>query len=355
MANKYILAGVGTAQFYTLGYKNLIGSSKTLTESGISFTVTEEEIRGGLGNSLVGSYFHDTGFGLNMTDALYCLEYLAMNVGGIIKHSADVLTLEQVTVLNGKIKVSSTPTKFFTNDETIGFYKLPSESDDDWRKITFIGDEATVDVPSGTAVCVRYCKEDASAREFKVASNFIPDQVSVLLTLPLFKAGTEKATTYTSSSKVGEVQIAIPNFIFSGSQDLSLTASGAATTALSGKALMSFTGTEGCDDEGYYGIIKEVIFGASEWDDVKNIAVANADLDMSAGDVKRLEVLAIYGGSEASKLVENSKLTFTTSDATVATVSADGVVTALKAGTANIEVVVTDKPSLSSYAVATVG
>ena len=45
MANKYILAGVGTAQFYTLGYKNLIGSSKTLTESGISFTVTEEEIR----------------------------------------------------------------------------------------------------------------------------------------------------------------------------------------------------------------------------------------------------------------------------------------------------------------------
>ena len=118
---------------------------------------------------------------------------------------------------------------------------------------------------------------------------------------------------------------------------------------------MSFTGTEGCDDEGYYGIIKEVVFGANEWDSVKNIAVANADLDMAVGDAKRLEVLAIYGGSEASKLVENSKLTFTTSDAKVATVSADGVVTAVADGTANIEVVVTDKPSLSSYAVATVG
>lgn len=355
MAKKYITAGVATVDFYTSGYGNIIGSSKTLTESGLSFGVTEEEIRGGLGNSVIGSYFHDTSLALNMTDALFCLEYLAMNVGGIIKHSADVLTLEQTTVLNGKVKASSTPTKFFTNDETIGFYKLPSESDDDWKKIVFIGGEASVDVPNGTVVCVRYCKEDASAREFKVASNFIPDQVSVLLRLPLFKAGTEKTTSYTSSSKVGEIQVAIPNFIFSGAQDLSLTASGAATTALSGKALMSFTGTEGCDDEGYYGIIKEVIFGAGEWDDVKNIAVVNADLDMVVGDAKRLDVYAIYGGSEASKLVDNSKLTFASSDGNVATVSADGVVTAVADGTANISVVVTDKPSLSSYAVATVG
>jgi hypothetical protein len=355
MANKFILAGVGTAQFYTQGFTDLIGSSKTLTESGIGFGVTEEEIRGGLGNSVIGSYFHDTQFTLNMTDALFSLDYLARNVGGTIINSADILTMEECVVLAGKITVTDTPVNFFTNNEIIGFYKLPSESDDDWKKITFNNKTADVDVPNGTVVCVRYCKTDMAGKEFRVNSNFIPDQVSVLLTLPLFKAGTEKATTYTSSSKVGEVQIAIPNFIFSGSQDLSLTASGAATTALSGKALMSFTGTEGCADEGYYGIIKEVVFGANEWDDVKNLAVANADLDMAVGDTKRLEVLAIYGGSEASKLVENSKLTFTTSDATVATVSADGVVTAVADGTTNIEVVVTDKPSLSSYAVATVG
>lgn len=354
MANKFILAGVGTAQFYTQGFTDLIGSSKTLTESGIGFGVTEEEIRGGLGNSVIGSYFHDTQFTLNMTDALFSLDYLARNVGGTIINSADILTMEECVVLAGKITVTDTPVNFFTNNEIIGFYKLPSESDDDWKKITFNNKTADVDVPNGTVVCVRYCKTDMAGKEFRVNSNFIPDQVSVLLTLPLFKAGTEKATSYTSSSKVGEIQIVIPNFIFSGSQDLSLTASGAATTSLSGKALMSFTGAEGCNDEGYYGIVKQTIFGASEWDGVKSIVVANADLDVAVGDVKRLEVYAIYGGNSAPRLVSNSSLTFTTSDAAVATVDNDGVVTAKSGGTANIEVAVTAKSNLSSYAVVTV-
>lgn len=354
MAKKYITAGVATVDFYTSGYGDIIGSSKTLTESGLSFGVTEEEIRGGLGNSVIGSYFHDTSLALNMTDALFSLDYLAMNVGGIITNSADVLTMEQVTVSSGKITVSSTPKKFFTNEEIIGFVKLPSESDDDWRKVVFNGKEATTSIENGTVVCVRYCKEDASAREFKVASNFIPDQVSVLLRLPLFKAGTEKSTSYTSSSKVGEIQVAIPNFIFSGAQDLSLTASGAATTALSGKALMSFTGTEGCDDEGYYGIIKEVIFGAGEFDNVKAIVVENSDIDMAVGDTHTLSVLAIYNGNSAPRKLDNSKLTFTSSDATVATVTQDGIVNAVATGVANIEVVVTDKSILSAYAVATV-
>ncbi len=351
---KYILAGVGVAQMYKSGYTDYIGSTKTLTESGIEFSVTEEEIRGGLGNSVIGSYFHDTGMTLNMTDALFSLDYLAMNVGGQVVNVSNVVVTEQVTVTSNKITVTDTPVAFFAGESVQGYYKLPAEGEDEWKKIEFVGKEAVTTLANGTTVCVRYCKRDESAKEFKVNANFIPDQISIILTIPLFRAGTEKVTTYTQSSKVGEVQVWIPNFIFNGSQSLSLTSSGAATTALSGKALVTFTGTEGCDDEGYYGIIKQVVFGAGEFDDVKNIVVSNADLDMAVGDVHTLQVYALYNGNTAPKLLDNSKLTFTSSDATVASVTTGGVVSALAEGTANIEVVVTDKATLSSYAVATV-
>ena len=354
MASRFILAGVGTAQMYTSGYGDYIGSTKTLTESGIEFSVTEEEIRGGLGNSVIGSYFHDTGMTINMTDALFSLDYLAMNVGGQVVNVSNVVVTEQVTVAANKITVTDTPIAFFNGETVHGFYKLPSEGEDEWKKIEFTGKEASTSLENGTVVCVRYCKKDESAKEFKVNANFIPDQISLILTIPLFRAGTEKVTAHTQSSKVGEVQVWIPNFIFNGSQSLSLTASGAATSTLSGKALVTFSGTEGCDDEGYYGIIKQVVFGAGEFDDVRNIVVANADLDMVAGDVATLEVYALYGGNTAPKKIDNSKLTFTSTDSAVASVSTGGVVTALTSGTSNIEVVVTGKASLSSYAVATV-
>ena len=47
MAQRFILAGVGDIQFFDQGTGDLIVTSKTLTDSGISFSVTAEDIRGG--------------------------------------------------------------------------------------------------------------------------------------------------------------------------------------------------------------------------------------------------------------------------------------------------------------------
>ena len=354
---KFIIGGVGRVDMYTQGFTDYIGSSKTLTESGISLTVTEEEVRGGLGNSVLGSYFHDTGLTLNMTDALFSLEYLALNVGGTISVGANVVTMEQLAVgASGVITVTNQPQEFLTGNGYIAFVKKPSESEDAWKKVTFDTDAktATTTYAENDVVCVRYCMTNETARKFTVSSAFIPSQISLILTFPLFKAGTEKATTLTNSSKVGEIQIKIPNFIFNGSQDLSLTSSGTATTALSGKALVTFTGAEGCDDEGYYGEIIEVVFGKDEFEDVRAIVIADANIEMLINETKKIEVYALYGGTVAPKLLDNTKLTFTV-DGTGASISSAGVITAgATAGTATIKATVTSKPALDSAAVVTV-
>lgn len=355
MSQKFVIASVGTAQFFDQTSGDLIVTSKTLVDSGINFSVTQEEIRGGMGNSLLSMYLHDSAMALTMNDSLFCLDYLSLQTGSLIQAGADVLTLEQVTTtVANKITVKDTPQKF-GQFGTIGWYSLAGE--DDWNTITFdpVTKTANVaDLPQGTTVCVKYTKTDASAEQFTVSSAFIPAQVYAVITLPLFKSGTD-SKQFSNSSKVGEIQVEIPNFMFDGAVDLALTSSGATTTPLSGHALATFTGLEGCDsNDGYYAKLKQVTYNKDEFADVKAIVAADANVELKATETQTLQIYAIYSGIKAPKLIDNSKLTFTSSNGTYASVDEQGVVTANAEGHADIEVVVKTKPSLMTAAVVTV-
>ena len=353
MAERFILAGVGDIQLFDQSTGEIIVTSKTLTDSGINFSVTAEDIRGGMANAILGKYFHDTAMELTLTDALFSLEYLALNVGGTISASADVLTMEQVTTtVADTITATNTPQEFGAAG-TIGWYSIAGK--DNWQKITFSGKDATVaNLPVGTTVCVKYIATDASAEQFTVSSAFIPDQVHAILTLPLFKSTQGSDASFTSSSKVGEIQVDIPNFLLAGAQELSLSSSGAATTALSGSALATYTGQEGCSDAGYYAILKQIVYNKDEFADVKAIVIADSDIDLIVDETQTLEVYALYSGVKAPRLLEASKLTFTSSDDTTAEVDSTGLVTAKAVGSANIEVVVTGHSDLNAMAVVTV-
>lgn len=355
MANKFILAGVGTIQLFDPSSGDLIVTSKTLTESGISFSVTEEEIRAGLANAKIGSYFHDSAMNLTLTDALFSLQYLALTTGSTITVGSNVMTQEQVVLDEAnKVVVSETPQNFYTLGP-IGWVTVAGR--DDCRKVEFdpITKTASVDLPQGTTVCVKYIKRDVSSEQFTVNSDFIPSQCYALLTLPLFKAGTDNVTSYTSSSKVGEIQVEIPNFIVGvEGQELSLTSSGASTTSLSGSALVTYTGNEGCNDSGYYAKLKQIVYNKDEFADVKSIVVADSNVELAVGESQRLQVYAIYGGTIAPKLIENAKLTITSDTQDKASVNAEGIVEGVASGTAIIEVVVTTRPELNAKAVVTV-
>ena len=305
-----------------------------------------------MANALLSRYLHDSAMALTLTDALFDFSYMALNVGGTIQTGADVLTLEQVTTTEAnKITVKDTPKKF-GQFGVIGWYALSGS--DDWNTITFDQDTKTAnvaDLPKGTTVCVKYTKTDASAEQFTVSSAFIPAQVYAVITLPLFKSGTD-SKQFSNSSKVGEIQVEIPNFMFDGAVDLALTSSGATTTPLSGHALATFTGLEGCDsNDGYYAKLKQVTYNKDEFADVKAIVVADANVELKATETQTLQVYAIYSGIKAPKLIDNSKLTFTSSNDTYASVDAKGVVTANAQGSATIEIFVKTKNSLQTAAV----
>lgn len=348
----YILAGVGTIQLYNSSTGDLILTSKTLTDSGISVGVTAEDIRGGLSSPLIGKYFHSSTMDLNLVDSLFSLEYLALNVGGQITVGGDAITEESVTVSQpNTITVSGTP-KTWAGIGVIGWYTIAGQND--WKRITFTGKDATVSgLTVGQNLCVRYNTTDSSLREFTVPAAIVPGECYAILTAPLFQADNKNFTT---SSQVGQLVIEIPRFLLNGTQDFSMTMTGAATTNLAGSALASFSGNETCNQGGYYAKIKEIITGKQWYTDLEAMAIdGGAEIAMTtSGGTRTLSVIGIYSGGATGK-IDNANLTFTSGTAGTATVGANtGIITPVGAGDTVITVTATDKPAIDCYAKVTV-
>lgn len=355
-----LLAGVANVDLFNQGTNELIVATKTLIDSGLNMAVNAEEARGGQGNKLLGKYYHDSSFGLTLTDQIYDMNYLALNCGGgITSEGADVFTTAQVTITQNGVmelepKYADAVKPFATLNKTIGWYKKSSESDDKYKVFDFDNTNRKASITGlevGDVICVKYAVNDPSARKFVVNASYIPSVVHAVMTIPLFKAGTTKEAL-TSSSKIGQLIVDIPNFQLEGSQDLGLNSSGIASMSLSGSALATFEGSSKCEDDGYYAVITEQIFGMDEFANVSAIVVANSDMDLTTGDEEVLKVYKMYNDGTQPSLVDNAKLTFTKSGDSAKV--ENGKVTAMSEGTTTIEINVTSKPELSAQAVVTV-
>lgn len=350
-----VLAGVAPVEFYDNSH-NLYATASALTDAGLNVSVSEDVARGGNSNGRISSYFYDSNLALTLTNTTFKLEYLATKLGSSIVAGGDVWELETVTttVVN-TITVTQTPVAPFDGSTTVyGYYKLTSDNSDAWTTITFTGKDATVTLPIGSEVCVKYAYTNSGARNFSISSEILPDISYALMRIPMFKAGTSKES-YTSSSKVGEMLVKIPKFQFDPNTDLALTSSGHATVALSGNALINYG--SGCSASGYYAEVVENIFGKNPFDTVVAIMIEGSvdGFDLGVADTETLNVYAKYNDGTSISKLDNSLLTFTS--ATVGTATAGlhtGLITGIGAGTTVVTVVATAKTSLETNCTVTV-
>ena len=197
---------------------------------------------------------------------------------------------------------------------------------------------------------MQYNTSNDGLEQFVIPSSVIPSEVHMIMKYPLFAAGTDTASL-AASSQVGELIVDVPRFQFNGNVELSLTASGAATSSLSGSALAVNT-TSNCNDMGSYGTVKMNIFGSNWYDNLVNMAVDGADINLSTTGSETLRVIGIFrnNGTVMTGILNNANLTFTSGSDSVATVSTAGVVSAAGAGNTTIEIKATDKPTVTCYA-----
>lgn len=355
MQQNFVLASVADAEIMSLDGDLLI-TGNMLTDSNINFTASEQEIRGGYMNKLLARFLTDSKLDFELNSVTFNLESIALNVGASIEVGANCQTIETITcATNGELEVTYEPQLFASIPNKICWISKAGQNE--FVKYDFdLTNTKKVYVESaqaGEAYCVKYMKEDASAQEIKVPTSFMPQMVSAILKLPLLKVG---AKGVGSSTKVGTVEIEVPLAQFNGtSVSLSLSSTGNATVPLSFTALDSGD-TVSCEDTtGVYAKVKQIIFDTDEFEGVRNIVIADSDIELATNEKQVIKVYALYGGMKAPKLLDNAKLTFTSESQVVAEVGQHtGEVTAKGDGHTTIEVVVTEHPTMIATARVTV-
>lgn len=321
----YILAGAIQSRFIDPSNGNLIFTTRSLTEATFGISVTGDDIRGGLSNKLLGKYFHDSILNVTITDALFDLGYIASQVGGSVIIGGPAVTTETITTATAnQITVGSTPLTW-NNIGKIGWFSPIGENN--WTKISFTGTTATVSgLAQGSTVCVKYIAQNDAVKTFTIPASIIPALCYLEVEGALFNAS-ESGTSYTQSSRAGSLFVEVPKFLFNGSVDLTMSASGASTTNLSGTALASYTGTT-CDDLGTYAKVTQVITGAA-WDaDLIAMGVVGGDFTVAANGTYGIETMGIYTGG-ATGTINPANLTYTVTPTGAGTINATtGVFTA---------------------------
>ena len=328
MANIFTAGPARALFFYG---QQLIGVGKTLSDTTFDASITGEEVRGGPGNLLYGKYFHDSNLNIQITDAMFNLQYVAaslgvdVNQGGVSLYESP--KAGETVSTGGKITLTETAVAF---DGTIlAWYKKPA--DDDWTVATV--SENAITIPSaknGDHYCVKYFYQNMNAKSITIKAQYVPKTLHLVLINDLYSG--DVANVAASTSKYGRLITDIPQYQLDGSQNLSWSATSTATVSLNGSALAIDDGAS-CEEDPIYGTMTQEIFGAKWQDDVKAVAVANADLELAKNATETLQVYAVFGGGVASRMMDNSNFKFAVESGTSANVGENtGVITATSTG-----------------------
>lgn len=351
MAQNHFLAGVGRALIFS--GDNLIGVAKTLTESTFNFSISSEDIRGGAANALWGKYFHDSNLQIQLTDAMFKLEYVAANLGVDIRQGG--LTVYEsgangdAIAVDGQLTLTHTATEF--DGSAIGWYKKPTDLE--WSIGTISDNTMTIPGASvGESYCVKYFYQNPNARSIPINVQYVPKVWHIVILNDLFAGD---VSDIGSATRYGRIITDIPRYQLDGNMTLNLTATSASTVPISGNALAVESGNS-CEEEPYYGSMTEEIFGASWENSVIALAVENSELELVNGASDTLIVRAVFGGVTASARQDNTNFTFAVESGDTVAVNSSGLVTANAEGTGEnlISVTLTERPSIVAYATVTV-
>ena len=260
MAN-YILGDVMRAEAFAVNKDGKLVhyfDANTMTDSTINISTTAEEIRGGWGNQLLGKIFHDSNFAVNLTEAMWSLDYLAAQIGTEVAKddgvsmetvmgkvaAAGALTLADGAKLKGEIAPMFANATAFCGTGTDALVVWVKDCNDKVYTYTATkGGENTytfapvdeTNVPAEGNVCITYpLKHATDCDRIIVNAAYEPAEFSLFLYGKLF-AGNGCAKS--KSRKVGQFTIEIPRFQLDGTVDITMNPSSAATTSLNGSAL----------------------------------------------------------------------------------------------------------------------
>lgn len=342
----YFIGGSGVAT--VLDGKEKYFTSHSLLDSSVDVTSSMEEAVGQNG-TLIGQFYHSTRMKVTLSDQLFDLKYVAMNLGTAIEMGTSVTTRETITLgAGGTGAVAGIPVPYGSFG-SIGWAN--KEGSDTQQSITFTG--KTFNFTGGQTddvVCVEYYVDSPATEFVTIPAVIDPKIYTLILKANLYVSYSNEFSTNTASI-VGEVIITIPQFLLEGNLNISMTNTGISNTPLTGQA--KAYGGASCNGELSLGTIAVNIRNANWYDKVERLALKPAVDSIAVAETTLVSVKGVGVGMYPN-IPPTSDLTFTSEDVAKATVSNAGLITGVAVGTTNIIVTVTAKPEVQGVTSITV-
>lgn len=299
--------------------EDLVLRGNTLIDSSITSEVQNQDIYGGFGAITQYSYAYQRELMSSLQDCRWDETYIALNAGtGILNELKDVLTSESITLASDDGTLTETPVGNISVIRASGAIQT----------ITPTGTNFTVIGAGNESVEVVY-NTNKTVDNIEIDASKFPSTFKVVMRAKLFRS--EKGQTQT-----GELQITIPQFKPMGNFEISLNMNDPATSSIEGKALATRR-----DGKSIYADISIIPVEGSTADSVVQIAATPSpiiDLDSATSETQQIQVIGLRGNGLSPITLSVADCTFDTSDAGIATVSVGGLITAIGAGNAVINI-----------------
>lgn len=292
---------------------NLLVKGKALLSSSMEQTIQEQEVYAGRGSQLQTVYNYQKVVAFQLEAADFNPTYLALQTGSEIKNKLSKYYTEETVEFdaNGKGTLKKVP---------IG--NVYVEMDAGNQTIVPNDKEITIPTLADKTAMVVY-QYETLVDEMVIPANSFPKACKLVLTSGLFDEDGDHAY---------EVQIEVPRYKLDGAMSLSLTHDGTSQSTLNGKSLV--------DDKSNYAYIKYLPMGDQKVE-ISMLASNPSEVVLDSAitnDSEQVTVYGIRGGGYGNIVMDNTKLTFTSDDPTIATVDTKGKITAVSVGNTTVRV-----------------
>jgi hypothetical protein len=256
-----------------------IAYGKADITSAFTVSMQKTEVRGGKGNALLYTYYHDRLVEINIEEAIFTSEVLALNVGATVLNSAVSVLKTDCLVLSasGSGTLTETPTS-----STVNVF-LPDGTIQD---VTPVGSVITVSGGASQRVDAVYEYSD-TVDQITIDAETPPSTVDLTLLADVYN---------NAGVKTYELQINIPSFQISGNYTMNFTANGVSSQTLQGEALL--VSATDCSGGDYYAKVHWVPVSTTSVA-VSSIAATPASLSFATAGLpstQNISVLGIRGG-----------------------------------------------------------
>lgn len=336
------------------GTNDLVYYSNKMSTSQLQSTVNLGAINAGIGNPVVIQIPDTPSLTLNLTAADFSLLGRALAVGGNVTYNGVVPVDEVVEATGTSLTVAQTPVAPLGGCEVIGYVG------NDGTAYTI--DPATKEVQDFTATagqkyCVHYYAQNAGAQQFSVETLMNPAVVRTLITIPVYATEGDASNSLTGS-RVGALYITIPRMQFNGDVSTDGSQTTPVTTVMNGTALSYDEACEAgiqCGSAASPKLAYMVLelFGSPDQFATGLAIVGGEEIDVAVGATATIPVKYVMDdGSLGTPLM--SDLSFVSGTPAVATVSDQGVVTGVAAGTSDVTITSKGTKKLTTTAKVTV-